>query len=102
LNEELGSADPRIRIGLVWRVSALLFPIPRISRLACLPLRSSMEVAHLTHTPHGQPPFLPLIILVSVWIGACFRHPAVVASFGGPLTPPTARQDALGRRVTID
>jgi len=64
-------------LGIVEIVSLILFILPRTGVLGALLLVAYLGGAMATHLQHGQPPTLPAIAQILVWVASAFRFPEI-------------------------
>jgi hypothetical protein len=79
--QKWGLGDQVLLIGAGELVSALLFLIPITHSLGLLLLSGYMGGAIVTHMQHGEPYYVPSIILLLIWVAGYLRHPEVLQSF---------------------
>ena len=68
-------------------VSAVLFLLSFTRSLGLLLVSSFLGGAIATHLQHGQPIYLPALVLFLIWLGAWLRHPQILWSLAANTLP---------------
>ena len=82
--EQLNSmklTDWRIIIAIGEVVSSLIFLFPRTNIYGTLLLSAYMGGAIIIHMTVGISIFIPIVVLILVWIGSFVRNPELLAKF---------------------